>query len=36
MEIVGLYLTDGDLNIYVNFPYKSGTYTYMEFDKVIY
>ncbi len=29
----GLHLTDGDLNIYVDFPYKSGAFNYMEFDK---
>ncbi|RYM34905.1 MBL fold metallo-hydrolase [Brumimicrobium glaciale] len=28
----GLYMTDGDLNIYSDFPYKSGAYGYMEFD----
>ena len=29
----GLYLTDGNLNIYVDFPYKSGAHHYMEYDK---
>ena len=29
----GLDLTDGDLNIYVDFPYKSGTFNYMGFEK---
>ncbi len=28
----GLYMTDGNLNIYSDFPYKSGAYGYMEFD----
>jgi len=28
----GLHLTDGDLNIYVDFPYKSGAFNYMEYD----
>ena len=28
----GLYLTDGKMNIYVDFPYKSGAYKYMEFE----
>lgn len=28
----GLYMTDGVQNIYVDFPYKSGAYNYMEFD----
>lgn len=30
----GLYLTDGETNIYTDFPYKSGAYGYMEFDEV--
>ncbi|MDP4965484.1 MAG: hypothetical protein NWQ55_10440 [Salibacteraceae bacterium] len=30
----GMHLTDGDLNIYVDFPYKSGFFNYMEYDKV--
>ena len=25
-------MTDGNLNVYTDFPYKSGTYNYMEFD----
>lgn len=29
----GLYLTDGNTNIYTDFPYKSGAYGYMEFDQ---
>jgi len=29
----GLYMTDGTTNIYADFPYKSGAYNYMEFDK---
>lgn len=29
----GLYLTDGNLNIYIDFPYKSGAHNYMEYDK---
>lgn len=29
----GLYLTDGSSNIYVDFPYKSGAYNYMEYDR---
>ena len=29
----GLYLTDGILNIYIDFPYKSGAHNYMEYDK---
>jgi len=28
----GLYLTDGNLNIYVDFPYKSGAFGYMDYD----
>jgi len=28
----GLYMTDGRLNVYVDFPYKSGAYNYMEYD----
>lgn len=27
-----MYMTDGDLNIYTDFPYKSGAYGYMEYD----
>ena len=29
----GLYLTDGTIDIYTDFPYKSGAYGYMEFEK---
>lgn len=29
----GLYLTDGNSNIYIGFPYKSGAHNYMEYDK---
>lgn len=29
----GLYLTDGNSNIYIDFPYKSGAHNYMEYDK---
>jgi L-ascorbate metabolism protein UlaG (beta-lactamase superfamily) len=29
----GLYMTDGNLNIYVDFPYKSGAHKYMKYDK---
>lgn len=29
----GLYMTDGHLNVYVDFPYKSGAFNYMEFNK---
>jgi L-ascorbate metabolism protein UlaG (beta-lactamase superfamily) len=29
----GLYLTDGNINVYVDFPYKSGAHKYMEYDK---
>ena len=28
----GLYMTDGETNIYSDFPYKSGAFNYMEFD----
>jgi L-ascorbate metabolism protein UlaG (beta-lactamase superfamily) len=28
----GLYLTDGTTNIYIDFPYKSGAYHYMEYS----
>ncbi|MBK7175006.1 MAG: MBL fold metallo-hydrolase [Bacteroidales bacterium] len=28
----GLYMTDGNTNIYVDFPYKSGAHNYMEYD----
>lgn len=29
----GLHLTDGETDIYVDFPYKSGAYSYMTFDE---
>jgi L-ascorbate metabolism protein UlaG (beta-lactamase superfamily) len=29
----GLYMTDGALNVYFDFPYKSGAYHYMKYDK---
>ena len=29
----GLYMTDGNLNIYFDFPYKSGAFGYMEYDQ---
>jgi hypothetical protein len=29
----GLYITDGNKNLYVDFPYKSGAHHYMEYDK---
>ncbi len=29
----GLYMTDGNLNIYTDFPYKSGAFNYMEYDR---
>lgn len=29
----GLYLTDGNANLYIDFPYKSGAHNYMEYDK---
>ncbi|NVO20823.1 MAG: MBL fold metallo-hydrolase [Bacteroidetes bacterium] len=29
----GLYMTDGNLNIYVDFPYKSGAHHYMKYNK---
>lgn len=28
----GLHMTDGKLDIYTDFPYKSGAYGYMEYD----
>lgn len=28
----GLYLTDGKSNLYVDFPYKSGAYNYMNYN----
>lgn len=29
----GLYMTDGELNIYSDFPYKSGAYGYMRYEE---
>jgi hypothetical protein len=29
----GLNLTDGNTNLYIDFPYKSGAHDYMEYDK---
>lgn len=29
----GLYLTDKNATIYIDFPYKSGAHNYMEYDK---
>jgi L-ascorbate metabolism protein UlaG (beta-lactamase superfamily) len=29
----GLYLTDGKINLYVDFPYKSGAHNYMKYDE---
>jgi L-ascorbate metabolism protein UlaG (beta-lactamase superfamily) len=29
----GLYLTDGNLNVYVDFPYKSGAFNYMTYEQ---
>lgn len=31
----GLHMTDGNLNIYVDFPYKSGAHKYMEYNKSV-
>ena len=28
----GFYMTDGEFNFYIDFPYKSGAYNYMEYD----
>lgn len=28
----GLHITDGTLDVYVDFPYKSGAYNYMEYN----
>jgi len=28
----GLYMSDGNSNIYIDFPYKSGAHNYMEYD----
>lgn len=29
----GLYMTDGESGFYIDFPYKSGAYNYMEYDR---
>lgn len=29
----GLYMTDGVANIYIDFPYKSGAFGYMKYDR---
>ena len=29
----GLYMTDGDLHLYTDFPYKSGAFNYMEYNE---
>lgn len=29
----GLYLTDGNANLYIDFPYKSGAHGYMKYDR---
>ena len=29
----GLHLTDGSTDLYIDFPYKSGAFNYMEFDE---
>ena len=29
----GLYFSDGNSNLYIDFPYKSGAHNYMEYDK---
>jgi len=29
----GMYLTDGNINLYVDFPYKSGAHKYMKYDE---
>ena len=29
----GFYMTDGETNFYIDFPYKSGAHNYMEYDK---
>lgn len=31
----GMHMTDGQLNIYVDFPYKSGAHKYMEYNKSV-
>lgn len=28
----GMYLSDGSMNLYIDFPYKSGAHKYMEYD----
>lgn len=28
----GFHLTDGEMNVYLDFPYKSGAHKYMEYD----
>tara|TARA_R110000850_G_scaffold16697_1_gene51710 strand:+ start:49302 stop:49967 length:666 start_codon:yes stop_codon:yes gene_type:complete len=36
IEFIGnasLYMTDGNLHVYVDFPYKSGAHNYMEYDE---
>jgi len=30
----GLYLSDGNSNLYTDFPYKSGAYGYMKYDPI--
>ena len=30
----GLYLSDGNSNLYIDFPYKSGAYGYMKYDQI--
>ena len=30
----GLYLSDGNTNLYTDFPYKSGAYGYMKYDPI--
>ena len=29
----GLHITDGKTNLYIDFPYKSGAFNYMEYDQ---
>lgn len=29
----GFFLTDGKINLYIDFPYKSGAYNYMTYDQ---
>ena len=31
----GFYLTDGDFSFYLDFPYRSGAYDYMDYDEKI-